>query len=131
MINKWKHIKLRLQKLQIQDSEIVEKFILGAGSGGQKINKTHSCVYLKHLPSGIEIKCQEGRSRAFNRCLAYLKLCEILEKRILEARQAEKHVAEKKRRQNLSRTKAAQEKNLAAKKKHGQIKKLRKASEWE
>ena len=54
----------RMEALGIREDEIVEKFIHGSGSGGQKINKTASCVYLKHEPTGIEIKCQRERSRA-------------------------------------------------------------------
>ena len=49
--------------------------------GGQKINKTSSCVYLKHLPTGIEIKCQQGRSREMNRYYARKELCQRLEEK--------------------------------------------------
>lgn len=34
---------------QVAESELEEKFIKGGGPGGQKINKTNSCVYLKHV----------------------------------------------------------------------------------
>ena len=50
----------RRERRGINDNDLIEKFILGSGSGGQKINKTSSCVYIKHLPTGIEIKCQQG-----------------------------------------------------------------------
>jgi protein subunit release factor B len=53
----------KMNKLEIREEDLLEKFILGSGSGGQKVNKTSSCVYLKHLPSGIEVKCQKDRSR--------------------------------------------------------------------
>ena len=59
--------ELRMLALGILADELVEKFITGSGSGGQKINKTSSCVYLKHVPTGIEIKCQRERSRELNR----------------------------------------------------------------
>ena len=54
---------LKMQELNIHEADLIEKFILGSGKGGQKMNKTSSCVYLKHIPTGIEIKCQKGRSR--------------------------------------------------------------------
>ena len=41
-----------------------------------KKNKTASTVYLKHLPSGMEIKCQESRSREDNRYFARERLCD-------------------------------------------------------
>ena len=44
--------------------------IPGSGPGGQKINKTSNCVQLKHIPTGIVIKCQESRSREENRRIA-------------------------------------------------------------
>ncbi len=71
----------KMAELQIREEDLLEKFILGSGSGGQKINKTHSCVYLKHLPSGIEVKCQQDRSRELNRFLARRELCNRLEEK--------------------------------------------------
>ncbi|MGD9749261.1 MAG: peptide chain release factor-like protein [Verrucomicrobiales bacterium] len=65
--------------LRIVDSDLEETFVLGSGPGGQKINKTSSCVSLRHLPSSIEIQCQEGRSQAHNRILARIRLCDKLE----------------------------------------------------
>ena len=59
----WEKLQQKMEALDIKEEDIVEKFIRGSGRGGQKINKTDSCVYLKHLPTQIEIKCQESRSR--------------------------------------------------------------------
>ena len=56
--------------LSIQESDLIEKFVRSSGSGGQHLNKTASCVYLKHLPSGLEVKCQKERSQALNRFFA-------------------------------------------------------------
>jgi len=70
----------KMQELRIFEEDIEEKFILASNKGGQKVNKTASCVYLKHLPTGIEIKCQKERTRALNRFFARRLLCEkILE----------------------------------------------------
>ena len=59
-IKKEKKDKLneKMKKLNILEKDIIEKFILGSGRGGQKIQKTHSCVYLKHIPTGIEVNAK-------------------------------------------------------------------------
>ena len=76
----------RMERLGILDEDLEERFVLGSGSGGQKINKTSSCVYLKHLPSGHEVSCQESRSREKNREIARTRLCEHFEKLAAEAK---------------------------------------------
>jgi len=63
----------------IPDSDFTEAFLKGSGPGGQKINKTSSAVQLKHLPTGIVVKCQETRSRSQNRKIARRLLQERLE----------------------------------------------------
>lgn len=78
----------RMARLGILEEDLEERFILGSGSGGQKINKTSSCVYLKHLPSGHEVSCQESRSREKNREIARTRLCEHFEK-LAETRKLE------------------------------------------
>ncbi|MDP3705168.1 MAG: peptide chain release factor-like protein [Legionellaceae bacterium] len=67
---KWEKLAERMEKLQVIEADLVEKFILGSGKGGQKLHKTASTVYLKHLPSSLEIKCQYSRSRDDNRYFA-------------------------------------------------------------
>jgi protein subunit release factor B len=67
----------KMATLGIQEEDLVEKFILGSGKGGQNINKTASCVYLRHVPTGLEVKCQQERSRELNRYLARKMLCEL------------------------------------------------------
>ncbi len=76
-------LEKRMQKLGVRDEDLIEKFILGSGPGGQKVNKTAACVYLKHLPTGIEVKCGKERSRELNRFLARRQMCELLEKELL------------------------------------------------
>lgn len=115
----------RMQALGIQEEDILEKFILGSGSGGQKINKTNSCVYLKHLPSGIEIKCQKERSREMNRFFARRELCDKLEERLFKEKSEKQKKIEKIRRQKRKRSKRAQEKVLEQKRKASEKKALR------
>lgn len=122
-------LKERMKALGIEDSDLIEKFILGSGKGGQKVNKTNSCVYLKHIPSGIEIKCQRDRSREKNRFFARRELCDKLEEKILEKKSKKQQEIEKIRRQKRKRSKRAKEKMLDEKKKHAKTKQLRKKVE--
>lgn len=124
-MDKWEELTARMQRLHIQEGDLVEKFILGSGSGGQKINKTSSCVYLKHLPTGIELKCQKSRSRDLNRLYARRELCERLEEQILQEKSARQQEIEKIRRQKRRRSRRAKEKMLAQKKHQSTKKELR------
>lgn len=116
----------KMKELGIQESDLIEKFILGSGSGGQKINKTSSCVYIKHIPTGIEIKCQRERSRELNRLYARRELCDRIEEQTSLEKSKRQHLIEKIRRQKKKRSKRAQEKMLAGKKQRSNIKTLRK-----
>ena len=76
--NKW--LKEKMESLNIREEDILEKFIRSSGKGGQKVNKTSSCVYIKHIPTGIEIKCMKDRSQSINRFLARRELIERIER---------------------------------------------------
>jgi len=78
---KQKELEERLGALHIRREEVVEKFVRSAGPGGQKVNKTSSAVYLRHLPTGIEIKMQQDRSQTVNRFLAWRLLADRVEAR--------------------------------------------------
>lgn len=112
----------RMKDLGIREDELIEKFILGSGKGGQKVNKSASCVYLKHIPTQIEVKCQENRSREMNRFLARRKLCEqVASKKKLEKTEKQQKI-EKIRRQKKKRSRRAKETMLLGKKKRAEIK---------
>ncbi|XP_060105181.1 mitochondrial translation release factor in rescue [Heteronotia binoei] len=53
--------------LPLNEADLEEQFVRGSGPGGQATNKTSNCVVLKHLPSGIVVKCHETRSVELNR----------------------------------------------------------------
>lgn len=127
MISKEKEDELaqRMLSFGIKEEDIIEKFILGSGRGGQKINKTASCVYLKHLPTGIEIKCQKERSQAMNRFFARRELCDQIENQIKGIESQRIKEIEKIRRQKRKRSKRSKEKMLHEKKLQGEKKKLR------
>jgi protein subunit release factor B len=59
--NRW--LEERMEALGIREKDIEEKFIRSSGRGGQKVNKTSTCVYLRHLLTGIEVKCMKERVR--------------------------------------------------------------------
>ena len=72
----------KASKLEILPEDISESFVLGGGSGGQKLNKTASCVQLKHEPTGITVRCQSYREQAKNRMKAYRMLIDKIEERV-------------------------------------------------
>jgi protein subunit release factor B len=74
-------IMARLAALGVRIEDVEERFIRGAGSGGQKINKTSSTVWVRHRPSGIEVRCQRERSQTINRETAWMELCAKLDER--------------------------------------------------
>lgn len=122
---KLEELEKRMEKLGLLETDIVEKFILGSGSGGQKINKTASCVYIKHEPSGIEIKCQRDRSRALNRYYARQMLCDKIEEITLKGESDKQKEIEKIRRQKRKRSKRAKDKMLGDKHEHSKKKQQR------
>jgi peptide chain release factor len=76
---KQKALQETLKKLNIREEDVLEQFVRSQGAGGQKVNKTSSAVYLKHLPTGLEVKMQKDRSQALNRFLAWRLLSEKIE----------------------------------------------------
>ncbi len=122
-------LKKRMDHLGVKEEDLIEKFILGSGSGGQKINKTSSCVYLKHIPTGIEVKCQQDRSREMNRFFARRKLCEELEEQAEGIKSKKQQAREKIKRQKRRRSRRSKEKMLADKKHHSEKKAHRTSTE--
>lgn len=120
----------RMEALGIREGDLVERFIKGSGSGGQKVNKTSSCVYLLHRPSGIEIKCQRERSQAMNRFLARRELCDKLEEKIKGVQSARQQEIERIRRQKRRKSRRQRERMLDDKRHHAQKKSLRRTTEW-
>lgn len=109
---KEKDLRLRMKRLNVSEEDIVEKFIKSGGPGGQKINKTSNCVYLKHIPSGKEVKCSRERSQALNRFLARRMLVDKIEESILGRVFEQRKKIEKIKRQKRKRSKRAKEKML-------------------
>lgn len=127
MVNsdKWDKLAEWMKKLHINEDDLIEKFIIGSGKGGQKLHKTASTVYLKHIPSGIEIKCQESRRREDNRYFARMRLCEKCHAIVSDEKTKEQQRIEKLKRQKKRRSRRSKQKMLDDKSKQGQLKSLR------
>ncbi|CEG58400.1 peptide chain release factor family protein [Legionella fallonii] len=123
---KWDKLTDLMAKLHINEAELIEKFILGSGKGGQKLQKTSSTVYLKHLSSGLEIKCQESRSREDNRYFARMRLCEKLHSLVSDEKTKEQQKIEKVKRQKQRRSRRSKQKVLDEKSRQSELKALRK-----
>jgi protein subunit release factor B len=76
-------LQQRMHNCNLLENDIEETFVRSSGAGGQKVNKTSSCVHLKHIPSGLAVKVQKSRSQGMNRYYARKQMCELLENKLL------------------------------------------------
>jgi len=118
-------LRERMERLGVREDEFHETFIRSSGPGGQKVNKTSTCVFLVHGPTGLHVKCQRERSQAQNRFLARRLLLDRIERLRTGLVSAEKARFEKIRRQKRRRSRRAQEKILEAKHIQSEKKSLR------
>ncbi len=107
---KTRALEERMRNLGIREADMEERFIRARGRGGQKVNKTSSCVQLLHVPSGIEVKCQETRSREANRFFARRILADKIEDMASGSNSSKGREIAKIRKQKKKRTRRAQEK---------------------
>lgn len=119
---KEKNLVDKMKRLGVKERDLIEKFIRSGGKGGQKVNKTSSCVYLKHIPTGIEVKCHRERGQSVNRYLARRNLVRKIEDLVMGRKSEERKRIEKIRRQKRKRSKRAKEKMLDEKKKQSRKK---------
>jgi protein subunit release factor B len=109
---KEKALEARMERLSVSENEFRETFIRSSGPGGQKVNKSSSCVYLVHVPTGLSVKCQRERSQALNRFLARRLLLDRIERLKRGMVTAERDRIEKIKRQKRRRSRRAKEKML-------------------
>jgi protein subunit release factor B len=120
-------VERRMSALGVYESDLEETFVRSGGAGGQKVNKSSSCVMLVHRPTGLRVKCQTTRHQAMNRFLARRLLLDKIERGQKGYLQAEQAAVEKIRRQKRKRSYRAKQRLLAEKARHGEKKRLRTA----
>jgi peptide chain release factor 1 len=63
--------EVEISEIKINMNEVRIETMRSQGSGGQSVNRTESAVRVVHLPTGIDVKCQEGKSQSSNRERAF------------------------------------------------------------
>jgi len=115
----------RLAALHVRVEDVDERFVRGTGPGGQKINKTSSTVWLRHKSTGVEVRCQSGRSQTANRETAWTELCDRLEERQRAAKAQQRHEREVQRRRTRQKSPAQKARMVDAKKHRSRTKSTR------
>lgn len=111
-------LKRWMHRLGVYEKDFREMFVRASGHGGQNVNKTATCVVLRHIPTGIQVKCQEERSQRLNRHKARRLILEKIEQQRKAARLKLIQEKEKARRQRRKRTTALKEDILERKHHH-------------
>ncbi|MDR4503232.1 MAG: peptide chain release factor-like protein [Candidatus Scalindua sp.] len=100
----------RMKQLHVREDDIEEKFISSSGPGGQKVNKSSTCVQLRHIPTGLTVKYQRERSQSLNRFFARRSLLDEIERKENGTVTAEQSRIEKIRRNKRKRAKRTKDK---------------------
>jgi peptide chain release factor len=99
--NRW--LRARMDELGIREEDLEESFIRSSGKGGQHVNKSSTCVRIRHMPTGIEVKCMEERSQSLNRFLARREIVEKVA--LLKGESTAKSMEQEKIRRRKARSK--------------------------
>jgi peptide chain release factor len=123
-------LRERMRQHGVFEHDIEEHFVRSSGKGGQHVNKTSTCVFLTHRPTGLSVKCQEDRSQAVNRFLARRLLFEKILQREQGVKTERQQMIEKIRRQKRRRSRRAKERMLSDKH-HQADKKQQRQVRWD
>ncbi len=123
--DKLTQLEQRMAALAVREAEFDETFVRSGGAGGQKVNKSSSCVIILHKPTGLRVKCQTTRHQGLNRFLARRLLLDKIERLHKGYVARERSRIEKIRRQKRKRSRRTKERMLADKARHAEKKQLR------
>lgn len=121
-------LRARFVSLGVRSEEVEERFVRGTGAGGQKINKTSSTVWLRHRPTGVEVRCQRERSQVVNRLLAWMELADKLEWRRQHSANQARAARELVRRQKRQKSRGQKVRMIETKKHRAKVKDNRRRS---
>lgn len=103
-------LEKKMAALGIDKSDIQFKFIKASGRGGQKVNKSSSAVFVRHLKSDLSVKCGKSRSQHLNKFLALRSLVEKIERQMNGLTPETAELIEKIRKQKQTRKRKARKK---------------------
>ena len=92
------------------EADLDERHVRSGGPGGQHVNRSATCIYLKHKPTGLEVKMQQARSQALNRFYARRRMCELMEEQQGGAPTRAERARDKERKKKAQRRRRAKKK---------------------